>query len=55
MAADVAQVTATAQIRFIAWELPYAVGAAGKKKKERENILSSKVFNWGFMFRYCSE
>ena len=33
VAAAVAEVTAPARIQFLAWELPYVVGAAIRKKK----------------------
>ena len=36
IAAAVAWVTAAAQIQSLAWEIPYAAGAAIKKKRERE-------------------
>ena len=35
IAAAVAWVTAVAQIQYLAWELPHAVGPAIKKKKRR--------------------
>ena len=34
--AAVSWVTAAAQIQSLAWEIPYAAGAAIKKKRERE-------------------
>ena len=39
---DQAQVAATAGIQTLAWELPYAAGAATKKRKA--HLLSSAVF-----------
>ena len=37
--------TATALIRSLAWELPYATEAAKKKKKEKKKERKRKAFN----------
>ena len=37
VATDVAQVAAVAQIQSLAWEPPYAMGSAIKKKERKKN------------------
>lgn len=50
MAEAVVWVTAPAQIHFLAQELPYAPGAAGKKKKKKAkqeaDLIKSKEANY---------
>ena len=49
-----AWVTAVAQIPFLAWELPYAVGAVTKGKKKKKGFGD---WNWPFpkleTWSYC--
>ena len=44
IAAAVAWVTAVAQIQYLAWELPYAVGPAIKKKKKKKKKYGVKKY-----------
>jgi len=39
IATTVALVAVVAQIQSLAWELPYAIGAAMKKEKENRNYI----------------
>ena len=40
MVTGAAQVAAMVQVRFLAWEIPHAVGVAKKERKERQKERS---------------
>ena len=44
------RLAAVAPIWLLAWELPYAAGAALKCKKRKKNPILEKHFNWTFPF-----